>query len=90
MNEELLPIRYHLEIYENSFVNDPSAAFSSNTPFMAFHIGEHFDPRSLGGSDVPADHWWKITDVVHRAWQIDKSHIGHQVGICVSAVPRPE
>jgi hypothetical protein len=87
-----LPVHYHLDIVEASFINDLVASFDATTPFMSFHIGDVFDPRCLIDSnvDVPQDHWWKITNVVHRVWEIEKSHVTHQVGICVAAVPRPK
>jgi hypothetical protein len=86
------PIHYHLEIYEASFMNDVVVgSFSCATPFMAFHIGELFDPRCLiRDVNLPHGDWWKITNVVHRVWEIEKSHVSHQVGICVTAVPRLE
>jgi len=90
--DHALPVHYYLEIYETSFENDPAASFDGTTPFMAFHVGEHFDARCLRDTnvDVPPGHWWKITQVVHRVWEIEKSHISHQVGICVSVVLPPE
>lgn len=90
MPERTLPIRYHLEIYESSFVNDPSATFSANTPFMAFHVGDLLDPRSFNTLEVPSGHWVKVTSIVHRVWEIENSHIGHQVGITVIATPTPQ
>jgi hypothetical protein len=87
-----LPVHYLLEIYEASFTKDLVGHFDGSAPFMSFHIGELFDPRCLIGSnvEVPQGHWWKITNVVHRVWEIEQSHITHQVGICVEAVPWPK
>jgi len=91
MAEKALPVRYHLEIYEESFINDPCVTHDAQTPFSAFSVGELFDPRSVmtGSPDVPSGHWWKIKDIVHRVWEIENSHIGHQIGLCVVPVPRP-
>lgn len=86
-----LPVRYHLEIYEDSFINDPCVAHESLTPLMAFSVGDLIDPRSMTTAtpDVPEGHWWKIDSIVHRVWEIEGSHVGHQIGLCVTPVPWP-
>jgi hypothetical protein len=81
-----LPVHYYLEIYEASFAKDIVASFDGATPFMAFHVGELFDPRGLiRDVYVPADQPWRVTKVLHRVWEIEESHISHQVAICVEA-----
>ena len=86
-----LPIKYTLEIYEDSFINDPCIAHQSDSPFMTFSVGDLFDPRSIihETHDCPKDHWWRIDSVVHRVWEIEGSDIGHQIGISVTPVPAP-
>jgi len=87
MNPKLLPIRYHLEIYEESFVNDPTISFEGDSPFMAFAKGDYVDASSW-----PTEYrnWFKIADIAHHIWQIDGSHIGQQTRICIVRSERPE
>jgi len=91
-DQTALPVRYHLEIYERSFANDPCLYHEALSPFMAFHVGDSIDPHTIltGTPDLQPGHWWRIKDVVHRLWEIEGSHIGHQIGLCVVPVPRPD
>ncbi|SGZ04522.1 hypothetical protein [Moritella viscosa] len=38
------PTEYRIEVYLDSFINDPIAGFCSTTPFMAMQIGDEIDP----------------------------------------------
>ena len=86
MSTKTLPIQYHLEVYENSFRNDPAVAFQADQPFQAFRVGDLVDP-GLWDTQVSASPRtpYRIKDVIHRVWQIDDSHIGHQIGLCIEA-----
>lgn len=85
-----LPIKYHLEIYERSFINHATASFESDSPFMAISKGDYVDPGMWNDRiDAPPVTWFKVTEVVHRVWEIGSSHIGHQVGICIVPADRP-
>jgi hypothetical protein len=90
MSDDAVPIQYHLHIHDQSFLNDARLMFEATTPFMSFHVGEFIDPRSVNVDELPEDVWWRITAVMHRLWEIEPSHIGHQVGLTVVAVPKPE
>ena len=90
MSKDALPIRYHLEIYESSLVGDPVVAFESNSPFLSFHKGDYFDP---GMWSDQLKHFqpgvlYQVLDVLHRVWQIDGSHVGHQLGVCIAPIGR--
>lgn len=86
-----LPVRYCLDIFEARFANDIVASFHGVAPFMSFHVGDLIDPRGLiPDVFVPEGCHWKVTKVLHRVWEIEQSHITHQISICVSTVSRPE
>lgn len=41
---EAKPIKYRIELYVDSYINDPIAGFWSSTPFMLMQIGDEIDP----------------------------------------------
>ena len=91
MSLDTLPIQYHLEIYEKSFVNDPAISFRSDNPFLSFHKGDLLDPCIWDDLiDAQPRTPFRIVDVIHRVWQIEDSHIGHQIGLCIEAAEWPE
>jgi hypothetical protein len=85
---ETLPVQYHLEVYEESFINDPSLALSATTPFLTFSKGDYFDHRTAGIWDkTPKENeWFQIVAVNHICWLIGGSHIGHKLLLCVKIV----
>lgn len=91
MSIDALPIQYHLEIYEKSFGNDPAITFRSDQPFMSFHKGDLLDPGLWGDLvGAPQRTPYRIMDVIHRIWQIDGKHVGHQIGLCIEATEWPK
>ena len=38
------PTIYRIELYPDSFINDPIAGFCSTTPFIPFQKGDEIDP----------------------------------------------
>ena len=38
------PTVYRIELYPDSFINDPVAGFCSTTPFIPFQVGDQVDP----------------------------------------------
>ena len=85
------PIKYYLEIYEESFSNDVCLSLESPTPFMSFNKGDLIDPEMIfdGTHECPDRHWWEVTAIVHRVWETRVSDMSHQIGICVKPVPDP-
>lgn len=80
-----LPTQYHLEFYENSFINDPVWSIESSTPFLTITKGDQFNHRGL--SDIA---WYappqrgqcfRVKDIEHNLWVIEGSHIGHKLMI---------
>lgn len=46
MDQKLAPVQYRLEVYEDSFSNDPSLTIWSATPLMSISAGDYFEPRA--------------------------------------------
>lgn len=85
MTDEILPLRYHIEIYPESFVNDPIFFAQSDSPFPVPHIGHRTDTRTFpGGFDHFKTSALKIVDVSHLWWKIDGSHLTYKLMIAVS------
>jgi hypothetical protein len=45
------PTEYRIEIYLDSFSNDPIASFCSTTPFMVMQLGDEIDPFAWSGGN---------------------------------------
>lgn len=85
---DILPIEYHLEVYEESFINDPSISWSSKSAFPALTVGDYFEHRAY-------DRWYntpqqgerfKVKEIEHIFWEIGESHIGHKLMVCLETV----
>ncbi len=85
-----LPIEYHMQVYEESFSNDPVWNTSSLGPFLGVARGDEF---SLGLQDIA---WYSppskedmhvVKEVSHIVAEIGDS-ILHQVNVCVTLQPR--
>lgn len=85
-----LPIEYHIEVYENSFANDPVWSMESKTPFPSISIGDRFNHRV-----IPEVAWYnapkngecfRVKDVEHIFWVIEKDHIGHKLMVSLELV----
>lgn len=76
------PIEYHLEVYEDSFINDPVWSVQSTTPFPALNIGERFNHRALGELGWSRAPTWpdvfRIKDIDHIFWD-GGGVIGHKL-----------
>ena len=85
---ESLPIQYHLEIYESSWVNDPSIVWSSHSPFPALSTGDYFEHRGIEGWYAPpADgQRFQVMEIEHNFWKIKDSHIGHNLMVLLGIV----
>jgi hypothetical protein len=45
------PTVYRIELYPDSFINDPVAGFCSTTPFIPFQVGDQVDPFAWSDGD---------------------------------------
>jgi hypothetical protein len=90
---QLLPMQYHLEVYERSYVNDPSLSVRSSTPTPSFAVGDVINPRSENAnwSEPPKrGEMFRVVEVRHFFWAIPDSHVGHKLMLRVEAVPVAE
>lgn len=82
-----LPVNYHLEVYEDSFMNDPVWHAEATNSFPALSIGDSFNHRGLG--DVAwytlpqSGQCFRIKDIEHIFWIIEGSHIGHKLMVAL-------
>lgn len=90
--ENLRPFQYHLEVYERSFVNDPSFSIGCSSPTPAFAVGNILDHRGYERWNRPPGpgEAFRIAEVRHILWEIDRSHVGHKLMLRVETVPAPE
>ena len=76
----ILPIQYHLEIYESGST-DPLASFSASTPFQSIAAGDFINVGVIPGwgKKLKADEGLKVTSVEHLIWDVSGTHIGHKI-----------
>ena len=90
MNETFLPTQYHLEVYEDSFTNDPSYFVESSTPFCAISVGDYFNHRTHDNWQNQPDtatEKFVVKQVEHIFWSIEKSHNAQKIMIVVKKEP---
>jgi hypothetical protein len=88
---DALPLQYHLEVYENSFVNDPSLSLQSSSPFPSFAVGDYFNHRTQDVWNKKPEtgaEAFRVKEVEHIIWSIEGSHIGAKVMVCLEIVSR--
>lgn len=82
-----LPIEYHIEVYESSFLNDPVWGAQALTPFPALSVGDIFNHRGLGGLGwytSPGEGQQFVVDKIeHIFWEIENRHIGHKLMVAL-------
>ena len=74
--EKLRPMQYHLEVYERSYVNDPTLSIRCSTPTPSFAVGDLLDARSEAANwDRPPKpgEMFRIAEVRHFFWDIPHS-----------------
>lgn len=83
------PIDYHLEIYQDSFRNDPVWSVKSSSIFPSISIGDRFEHRalaSLAWDQLPTgDGEFRVKDIEHIFWELD-SRIGHKLMVKLEIV----
>jgi hypothetical protein len=79
-----LPVKYRMEIYFNSLWRDPEATYESSTPFLTMGVGDLYDLRSIHSYE-PSEyfHIGKVKEIIHYVYEIENSHIGHGIGVCI-------
>lgn len=90
MQEKILPTQYHLEVYEDSFANDPSFHMQSLTPFSGISIGVFFNHRAYDcWSDRPktATEKFVVKQVEHIFWVVEGSHNSQKIMLVLKKEP---
>ncbi len=92
MSEPALPVRYHLELYTNSFENDPFYARELNAPLGAFSVGDEFETKIFDyfPLKVVPGSVGVIAKVQHIIWEISGSHVGHKIMLVIDIKPRDD
>ena len=80
---------YRVEIYVDAFENTPDASFEGKTPFLAINVGDEIDPTTWPNPQYGRNKIAKVVAVRHLLWEIEKSHIGHSLSVCVKIEDRP-
>lgn len=85
---DVLPVEYHLEVYEGTFINDPSISWSTSTPFLSISVGDYFDHRGSGNWHEPPKEGerFKVKEINHIFWEIEGDHIGQKLMVCLEIV----
>ena len=85
---ERLPVQYHLEVYESSWKNDPSVAWSSDGPFPALSMGDYFEHRTIESWHAPPTEGqrFQVMEIEHIFWEIRDSHIGHKLMVLLGII----
>ena len=88
-----LPVSYRVEIYEDSFVNDPTVSFETLTPLPAFHVGDYVSPRTwpmTPNANLEKGQTFRVKAIDHLIWRVDGSHVGYSTSVCVEVAEKPE
>lgn len=83
-----LPIEYHFEVYEKTFINDPSISWSASTPFPSVTVGDYFEHRlySRWYETPKEDERFKVKEIEHIFWELADDHVGHKLMVCLEVV----
>lgn len=90
MSIEYIPTVYTLEVYEDSFVNDPSYHVSSQTPFSTFNAGDYFDSRVTNNwFDQPdlSIEKFQIQKINHMVFSLGESNNHHKIMLLLKKIP---
>ncbi|OQC53595.1 MAG: hypothetical protein BWX54_02382 [Verrucomicrobia bacterium ADurb.Bin018] len=90
MTDKRMPIQYRVEIYVDSFNDDPDASFESNMPFPAICVGDTMEPSTWPNAEHSGSKVAKVIAVRHLLWEIENSHIGHSLSVCVTIEDKPK
>jgi hypothetical protein len=89
MTNKALPTTYSLEVYEDSFVNDPSYYIESTTPFSGLNVGDYFSHRLHDGwHNTPNTENQKfiVSEIEHIIYTIEGVKNTQKIMICLKVV----
>lgn len=76
--------KYVVEIHENTLSQPSLTSFYSDTPFLAFHIGDHIAPSTCGEGILKRGCCYQITSMEHII--TNENNGSHKLCICVKSV----
>jgi hypothetical protein len=83
------PHVYHLEIYQDSFLNDPVWSIKASSAFSGMSVGDRFEHRAssaLAWDQLPTvEQEFRVKDIEHLYWELD-SEIGHKLMVKLGIV----
>lgn len=89
-----LPIQYHIEVYEVSFLNDPVWGTQASSPFPSMAVGDSFNHRTLGEfswDKLPQQgQEFVVSKIEHIFWEMSGSHIGHKLMVALEIRDLPD
>jgi len=92
------PTEYRIEVYLDSFINDPIAGFCSTSPFIALQVGDEIDPFAwsegndesyANSGEVPKGHLLEVVKIRHLM-MVNKSKTIQSVSVKVKSVKRTD
>ncbi len=72
-----------MEIYVDSFVNDPDVSFHGTAPFMAVHVGDEMEPSTWPNAQYGSDKIAKVTAIRHILWETKHNRLSQTLSVCV-------
>ena len=89
--EKFLSVAYILEIYENTFYNDPSCTALIAGPLHSIHVGDYLADQGLSPQPtVASGQILKVIALRHVISTMRTDRVTHNLSVCVRAVPKPE
>ncbi len=87
MKAKLTLSKYVIEFVEDSFRGATLTSCFSDTPFLAFHVGDYIAPATCGEGRLEAGKCYQVVKVQHI---ITKPQEGsHKLLVCVKSVRYP-
>ena len=90
MHNKYLPTQYHIEIYEDSFANEPSYFVESLTPLLTISVGDYFDEKNYDfwiSRPEPNKEKFVVKAIQHVLFSIKDSHNTHKLMVLLKKEP---
>lgn len=83
---------YQIEVFEETFENDPVWTAEAQAPFQALHVGERFNPGALAAGSwgsLADGQEFRIKDIDHIFYENTET-VGHKLMVKLTAVDRTQ
>jgi len=79
--------KYHLEVYEIDWVNDPSISWSSNYLFPSIAVGDYFEHRAYNRwqTELKKDERFIVKEIKHIFWE-ETDSVCHKLMVLLDIV----